>query len=558
MKNTALILLRVALLSSLWLFVNPAALAQIGSCDEAKAHAFLETDNIRASIYNNGALFWKPAEPNTYVVPKDGGVNAMYASAMMVGGLIDGELHMAASSYGPYEFWPGPLDAEGNPPSDCRPYDQIWEINNDDFALFEKDGVFSDNMLNWPWELGAPVVDGDGNPDNYNLEGGDRPELLGHQTLWWIMNDLGNEHLWSEVNPIGLEVRASVYAFNIPSEIGDISFYRYTLLNKNKKPLTNTFLGMWFDPDLGNRSDDYFGSDSLLNLAYVYNADNLDEDGYEDQPPAMGYTFLKTPEADADLIDNDHDGQIDEPGEPAGMHAALNYFIGGGPFGDSRNGRDIYNNMQGLWWDGPPYTYGRYGRDYSDSITRFIFTGDPVTQSYWSAFSPTPGAQMPHLPSDIRAFVSSGPFTLEPGESQEFLIALVWAQGINHLDSVRKLKNIVASLQVTPDQYLTTGYRPGQLEPLPPEPSFVLGFDQNFPNPFVYSTTLRYSLPKTMQVRLAIYDLLGREISVLTEGTQDAGIYTQEFDGTQLPPGIYYARIELDHLQFTRKMVRIP
>nr|MBX2820282.1 T9SS type A sorting domain-containing protein [Rhodothermaceae bacterium] len=274
-------------------------------------------------------------------------------------------------------------------------------------------------------------------------------------------------------------------------------------------------------------------------------------------PPALGYTFLQTPEADIDLIDNDHDGQIDELNEPTGMHAAIEYIGGGGPFNDPHNGIAIYNNMQGLWLDGQPYTYGGYGRDYSDSITRFLYTGDPLSQSYWTHFRITPDADRPSPPSDRRLMVSSGPFTLEPGEPNEFLIALVWAQGNDNLDSVRKLKDIVANLQTSPDRYLTTGYQPGQFE-TPPEPSFVLGFDQNFPNPFTYNTTLRYSLPKTMQVRLAIYDLLGREVAVLAEGTQDAGIYTQEVDGAQLPPGIYYARIELDHLQFTRKMVRIP
>ena len=81
---------------------------------------------------------------------------------------------------------------------------------------------------------------------------------------------------------------------------------------------------------------------------------------------------------------------------------------------------------------------------------------------------------------------------------------------------------------------------------------------QNFPNPFSSFTRLRYSLPKTMNVRLAIYDVLGREVAVVTKGTQDAGIYTETVDGRQLVPGIYYARIELDHLSFTKKLVRIP
>ncbi|MFK7846752.1 MAG: T9SS type A sorting domain-containing protein, partial [Rhodothermales bacterium] len=77
----------------------------------------------------------------------------------------------------------------------------------------------------------------------------------------------------------------------------------------------------------------------------------------------------------------------------------------------------------------------------------------------------------------------------------------------------------------------------------------------NFPNPFTESTTFRYSLPQTMQVRLAVYDMLGREVQVLVEQQQDAGIYTINFEAGTLPSGIYLARIELDHLRFTKRMV---
>ena len=189
--------------------------------------------------------------------------------------LINDELHISASTYGPYEFWPGPLDAKA-PPVDCSVYDVIWEINAEDFEQFEA-GTYSDNMLNWPWDLGAPVIDGDGNPDNYNLEGGDRPELLGDQLLWWIMNDRGNEHLWSEEPSIGLEARVSVFAFEHAKTGGDITFYRYQLTNKNTAALTDAYLGMWADPDLGNAGDDYVGSDSLLHLGFTYNADSDDE-----------------------------------------------------------------------------------------------------------------------------------------------------------------------------------------------------------------------------------------------------------------------------------------
>ncbi len=60
-----------------------------------------------------------------------------------------------------------------------------------------------------------------------------------------------------------------------------------------------------------------------------------------------------------------------------------------------------------------------------------------------------------------------------------------------------------------------------------------------------------------MQVNLVVYDALGREVKQLMNGQQDAGVYTSEFDANDLPPGIYLARIELDYLRFTKRMILI-
>ncbi|MBX2818500.1 MAG: T9SS type A sorting domain-containing protein [Rhodothermaceae bacterium] len=545
-----------SVLSIFLLAITHPATAQVGTCTEAQAQATLEVGNIHASIFNNGRLFFDNNAGKSYEVPKGSGVNSIFASTFLIGGLIEDTLRISSSTFGPYEFWPGPLDANGNPPSDCSAYDRIWEIKTSDFEQYEGNGSFSSNMLNWPWELGAPIIDGDGIPDNYNLEGGDRPELLGDQMLWWVMNDRGNEHKWSKEGAIGLEVHVSVYAFEHAKSGGDITFYRYLLTNKNKSPFKDAYLGFFADPDLGNFDDDYIGSDSLLHLGYTYNSDSFDEEGYGNAPPALGYTFLITPEAQTDTLDNDHDGEVDESGEQTGMYSFSFFDRSAILLGEEPAGRETYNRLRGLWIHGHPITVGGNGVDYSTQQTRFMYPGDPTTGSFWTEIQPTLESNIPNQTFDRRFVISGGPFTLEPGESTELLMAVVWAQGANNLDSVRKLKGIVGNMQSTPESYLTSGYRPGQFDQQPPTPESPLGFDQNFPNPFISTTTLRYSLPKTMDVRLAVYDLLGREITVLAEGAQEAGIYTEAFDGAQMPPGVYFARLEADHLQFTKLMVR--
>ncbi len=67
-----------------------------------------------------------------------------------------------------------------------------------------------------------------------------------------------------------------------------------------------------------------------------------------------------------------------------------------------------------------------------------------------------------------------------------------------------------------------------------------------FPNPFVESTTLRYALPAQRDVRLAVYDVLGREVAVVDEGTKSAGVHEVQFNAGGLSSGLYLARLEVD------------
>ncbi len=83
---------------------------------------------------------------------------------------------------------------------------------------------------------------------------------------------------------------------------------------------------------------------------------------------------------------------------------------------------------------------------------------------------------------------------------------------------------------------------------------------QNYPNPFNSSTTLHYDLPEPAEVRIAIYDILGREVKLLVSTTQHYG-YKQivwngkDDSGALVSPGIYFFKAELGPLTETKKMV---
>ena len=66
----------------------------------------------------------------------------------------------------------------------------------------------------------------------------------------------------------------------------------------------------------------------------------------------------------------------------------------------------------------------------------------------------------------------------------------------------------------------------------------------NYPNPFNTATTIRYAVPRTGLVKMAVYNLQGLEVAVLVNGTQAAGSHAVRFDASELASGIYVCRIE--------------
>jgi hypothetical protein len=77
----------------------------------------------------------------------------------------------------------------------------------------------------------------------------------------------------------------------------------------------------------------------------------------------------------------------------------------------------------------------------------------------------------------------------------------------------------------------------------------------NFPNPFNPQTMIRYQLAAAANVEVSVYDMLGREVSVLVNKQQEPGQYTVTFDGTGLPSGMYLCRLTAGQFSDTKKML---
>ncbi len=80
---------------------------------------------------------------------------------------------------------------------------------------------------------------------------------------------------------------------------------------------------------------------------------------------------------------------------------------------------------------------------------------------------------------------------------------------------------------------------------------------QNYPNPFNPTTTLKYSIPTSCQVKLQALDILGREIVTLVDEQKFAGTYEVQFNASNLPSGIYFYRLTAGTFSNTKKMILI-
>ena len=418
--------------------VHAQAAPQPGTCAPSAAQADLDINDVFARVFNSGSLFFgnQTVAGQGYLVPKAAAHSAVFASGLWVGGKVGGQLRVAGSRYDNFNFFPGPLNpATGRPvnPADCRPFDRIFSVSRIDISAAESGNV-SPDVRDWPYELGAPVVDGDGNANNYNFAAGDRPDIIGDQGLWWVMNDVGGPHTLQATPPLGIEVQVLAFAFSRSDALGSTTFYKYRIINKGPAPIVDTYVSIFADPDLGDFEDDFVGSDVAAGLGYVYNG--APEDLQYGIPPAIGYDFFQGPiVADGDDAGTD----LDTLGT-----SSISYFQNtalAAPVSDPQTGVEIYNYMQGLWKDGTPMRArgDGYGPQGGAPVTQFMFPGDPVTNQAWSEVN-TGGDPPINDPDDRRFAIHTGPFVLEVGVPQDIVFGIVFGQGTSNLNSITVMR----------------------------------------------------------------------------------------------------------------------
>lgn len=87
------------------------------------------------------------------------------------------------------------------------------------------------------------------------------------------------------------------------------------------------------------------------------------------------------------------------------------------------------------------------------------------------------------------------------------------------------------------------------------EQPYTYKLEQNYPNPFNPQTIIHFQVLAKGDVKLVVFDILGREIETLMNQNLEAGYYKVLWDGSKLPSGIYYYTIKTEKFSASKKMV---
>ena len=384
----------------------------------------IDINNISMVVKNTGSFAYDTQAGSAGLeFPKGTGKTAVFAAGLWMGAVVSGKVRASVAEYSD-DYRPGA--APGGVPEDpTDPALKVFKLNRvyltstGAIDVATRDAALADYVAD-AVPRGAPPVSV--LPDG-------TLSIVGDQMLWSVFNDFPSGGVGprpthnhaSSVLPLGVEVQHTVFAFSRQGPLGNTVFSRYHIVNRSTNTLNNAYVSQWSDPDLGGFTDDLVGCDTVLSVGFVYNATNNDEQ-YGARTPCVGYDFLQGPRVEV------------TPGNfvTLGLASFNKYPNGGGP----QDSTETYNYMKGLLGDGSQLINA-----VTNQPTTFNVSGDPVTNTGWLDSSP----------SDRRLMLSSGPFTMAPGESQDVVVGIVIAQGTSRLASVALMKCFDEAVQAAYD-----------------------------------------------------------------------------------------------------------
>jgi len=289
--------------------------------------------------------------------------------------------------------------------------DEEWEAaagyHNRDSAQI----AFSDRPFTWP-ASGWPVRDVSG-----------EPVFVSDQDSYCVYNDSGNTR-----QTLGLEIRQTGYAFGLKL-VKDMIFLTYEIVNRSSTTYNDLYFGMYIDLDVGNASggvpeysDDRIGINRDLQLLYFYDSDHFSSEWPGAPPGYFGYALLKTPMQNGsevgwtdfhyNLYDDDLDRDSVQYGIMSSSASLMNSTLGPRYF-------HLGSNAPNLHFD--------------DTAT------------------------VPLTGLDLVVNMSSGPYTIDPGDTLRFVTVIVAGNDLSEItQNTQRAYDLLAA---------------GFSSPRPPEPA---------------------------------------------------------------------------------------
>lgn len=544
-------------------------------------------------------------------VPLGSDIHALFSSSLWLSGeRPDGSIAAAAQTYCQSNncvYTPGPLKTDGSGESDMQTemaFDVFWRVSRDQIETHiayydclndpncDTSASFPDGY-EIPWDLNFWPAHGDTssgyaayiapftdyNDDGlYNPEDGDTPLILGDYATFSVAHTATDVLAFNGGVPA--EIHTMVYGFDSEeTALQNTLFVQHKVIHRGAEVLSDMYLSIFDDYDLGNPFNDLTGTDVARSMTYVYNGTDNDADtpavnGYGEEEVYFGTRILAGPLRDADGIDNAPlspdfpvygnqtigwgDGVPDNERLGLAYSLIINNTGAGAPPATTDPGLPIeyFQMMRGRWKDGSPLTFGGSGYNpfgEEPLSARYIYPGasDPLAAGTDGTDPEFPDAEgwtevtADNPPGDRRMIASSGPFTFSPGDVQYLDYAYVFASETTAGDG-----DVFEEFLSYADQAATADWG-GQLpdftvsvRSVAPE---ALGFEL-YPNPAVHTVTLSASASTTG--RYTLHDLTGRTV---LQGTA-AGPRTEISVG-HLPKGMYLLRYETEGEAAVKKLV---
>lgn len=327
----------------------------------------------------------------------------------------------------------------------------------------------------WPVSHGAPFIDRNGNGlydapptftatftvDSLIAGGFDEPGIAGansanpaDQVLWHVYNDLDRFQTVAlqGSEPIGLELQKTIWGYKRTDALGNVYFSRLRIINKGGVDVDGSgtrgsffidsmYVSQWTDTDIGSAGDDLLGVDTVLALGYTYNGSPADAEyqKFNLPPPSVGYDLLSGP-----TVPSPGDSALFDVRRRYGFRnlglSAFTQFSTGDAYTDP--GRTYttgtlrwYRVLRGFAPTDAPDRYFNHPPGVTPGP--FPYSGDPITGA---GFIDGLGTNYSFSPGDRRFVLTSGPFRMSPGDTQEVVFAFIGGLGSDRFSSISALR----------------------------------------------------------------------------------------------------------------------